>query len=273
MSASFGRPHRCLCQTLCRNALLFVRTLLSTSAAWLHARAWSCRASGVLLMRCGSAHAVLINLENAFADFLAAQLVLSSPAQEPAADNEISVGTYQHVSQEQRDRQRGDGEYSNPNGRASLPAEFRSGRGHWTHVGATESPAAAFLPKSTVFVNWIWEQSAGHKGLITQLTDRLLWVKLSVVKARSVSRLAVSKKVSVSAHARRASVLFVKNVACVVVCLLHCRRKAITFRTLSVSMLCIRTRPAPHKWKCLLLQIRILYVSNFRPSLPLRLSF
>ena len=64
----------------------------------------------VLLMRCGSAHvvAVLTNLKNDFADFLAAQLVLSSPAQEPAADNEISVGTYQHVSQEQRDRQRGD---------------------------------------------------------------------------------------------------------------------------------------------------------------------
>ena len=42
------------------------------------------------------------------------------------------------------------------------------------------SRAAAFLAEGLIFLSWISEQSAGYKGLITQLTDRLLWDKVTV---------------------------------------------------------------------------------------------
>ena len=42
------------------------------------------------------------------------------------------------------------------------------------------SRAAAFLAEGLIFLSWISEQSAGYKGLVTQLTDRLLWDKVTV---------------------------------------------------------------------------------------------
>ena len=45
------------------------------------------------------------------------------------------------------------------------------------------SRAAAFLSEGLIFLSWISDQNAQHKGLVTQLTDRLVWDKVTV-KAR-----------------------------------------------------------------------------------------
>ena len=42
------------------------------------------------------------------------------------------------------------------------------------------SRAAAFLAEGLIFLSWISDQCASHKGLITQLTDRILWDKVTV---------------------------------------------------------------------------------------------
>ncbi|CAE7835960.1 unnamed protein product [Symbiodinium sp. CCMP2592] len=41
------------------------------------------------------------------------------------------------------------------------------------------SRAAAFLVEGSVFLNWITEQSAGSQSLVTQLTDRTVWDKVT----------------------------------------------------------------------------------------------
>lgn len=48
------------------------------------------------------------------------------------------------------------------------------------------SRAAAFLAEGLIFLGWISDQCGANKGLITQLTDRMLWDKVTV-KARWVS--------------------------------------------------------------------------------------
>ena len=63
------------------------------------------------------------------------------------------------------------------------------------------SRAAAFLAEGLIFLSWISEQSAGYKGLVTQLTDRLLWDKVTVK-----DRLAVLAGFTVAAHSARARV-------------------------------------------------------------------
>lgn len=40
--------------------------------------------------------------------------------------------------------------------------------------------AAAFLAEGLIFLNWISDQCSASKGLITQLTDRILWDKVTV---------------------------------------------------------------------------------------------
>ena len=42
------------------------------------------------------------------------------------------------------------------------------------------SRGAAFLVEGSVFLNWITEQSAGSQSLVTQLTDRTVWDKVTV---------------------------------------------------------------------------------------------
>ena len=42
------------------------------------------------------------------------------------------------------------------------------------------SRAAAFLSEGLIFLSWISDQNAQHKGLVTQLTDRLVWDKVTV---------------------------------------------------------------------------------------------
>ena len=42
------------------------------------------------------------------------------------------------------------------------------------------SRAAAFLAEGLIFLNWISDQCSASKGLITQLTDRILWDKVTV---------------------------------------------------------------------------------------------
>ena len=47
------------------------------------------------------------------------------------------------------------------------------------------SRAAAFMAEGGVFMQWLAEQSGGHQGLITQLTDRIVWDKVTVKDAGS----------------------------------------------------------------------------------------
>ena len=42
------------------------------------------------------------------------------------------------------------------------------------------SRAAAFLAEGGIFTSWLAEQSNGSQALITQLTDRLVWDKVTV---------------------------------------------------------------------------------------------
>ena len=42
------------------------------------------------------------------------------------------------------------------------------------------SRAAAFLSEGVIFSSWISDQNAQRKGLVTQLTDRLVWDKATI---------------------------------------------------------------------------------------------
>jgi len=42
------------------------------------------------------------------------------------------------------------------------------------------SRAAAFLSEGLMFPSWISDQNAQRKGLVTQLTDRLVWDKVTI---------------------------------------------------------------------------------------------
>ncbi|CAE7753432.1 unnamed protein product [Symbiodinium sp. CCMP2592] len=85
----------------------------------------------------------------------------------------------------QRDAAAGDAGPDSKKPRLTLPPDFHIGftsgsvHGVVGRMAESQNPsrAAAFLSEGGIFKQWLTDQASGQQGLITQLTDRIVWDK------------------------------------------------------------------------------------------------